>query len=280
MAVRIVTDSTCDLPAEITAEHGIIVVPTCIGIGDRSYLDGVEITREEFYDWLPTLSPAPTTAAPGIGVFLQAFERATSEGATGIIAVHPPAELSSLYSVAELAAKEMHGLPIAVVDSRQVTLGMGSVVLAAARMAEAGHTVDEIVAALPGVIRRTYVFGVLDTLEYLRRGGRASRLQSGFSALLQIKPVFTVYDGQITYERVRTRSAAFARLVMLVEALGPLEALSVAHTHAPERATTLTEMGRSLFPDGTPTMCVEVTPVLGVHFGPGAVGFLAVKRDA
>src|SRR5512139_3356306 len=125
MAVRIVTDSTCDLPPEIIARYGIIVVPTCINIGDRSYLDGVEITREEFYDWLPTLTPEPTTAAPGIGVFLQAFERAAGERVTGIVSIHPPAELSSLYSVAELAAKETRGLPIAVVDSRQVTLGMG-----------------------------------------------------------------------------------------------------------------------------------------------------------
>jgi DegV family protein with EDD domain len=279
MAVRIVTDSTCDLPSEIAAEHGIIVVPTCINIGGRSYLDGVEISREEFYDWLPTLTPAPTTAAPGIGVFLQAFEQAANEGATGIIAVHPPAELSSLYSVAAVAAKEMHDLPIVVIDSRQVTLGMGSVVLAAARMAAVGRTADEIAAALPDVIRRTYVFGVLDTLEYLRRGGRASRIQAGLSALLQIKPVFTVYDGQITFERVRTRSAAMTRLVASVEELGPLEALAVAHTHAPDRAAALTEMGRHLFPDGQPTMCVEVTPVLGVHFGPDAVGFLAVKRE-
>jgi DegV family protein with EDD domain len=279
MAVRIITDSTCDLPSEIAAEHGIIVVPTCINIGDRSYLDGVEITREEFYDRLPSLTPTPTTAAPGIGVFLQAFEQAASEGATGIVSIQPPAELSSLYSVAELAAKEMRGLPIAVVDSRQVTLGMGSVVLAAARMAATGKLTDEIAAALPNVIRRTYVFGVLDTLEYLRRGGRASRFQAGLSALLQVKPVFTVYDGQITFERVRTRSAAMARLVTLAEELGPLEALAVAHTHAPGRAAALTEMGRHLFPDGQPTMCVEVTPVLGVHFGPGAVGFLAVKRE-
>ena len=278
MAVRIVTDSTCDLPSEVAAEHGIIVVPTCINIGDRSYLDGVEITRQEFYERLPSFSLFPTTAAPGIGLFLQAFEQAAREGATGIVSVHPPAELSSLYSVAELAAREMRGLPIAVVDSRQVTLGMGSVVLAAARMAVMGRPVDEIAAALPAVIRRTYVFGVLDTLEFLRRGGRASRIQSSLSALLQIKPVFTVYDGQITFERVRTRSAAMARLVTLAEELGPLEALAVAHTHAPDRAAALREMGRHLFPDGQPTMCVEVTPVLGVHFGPAAVGFLAVKR--
>jgi DegV family protein with EDD domain len=280
MPVHIVTDSTCDLPPEIIARHHIVVVPTCINIGDGTLLDGVEITREEFYDRLPTLTPGPTTAAPGIGVFLRAFEQAADEGATGIVSIHPPTELSSLYNVAGLAAKEMRGLPIAVVDSRQVTLGMGSIVLAAARMAATGLMVDEITAALPDVIRRTYVFGVLNTLEYLRRGGRASRLQAGLSALLQIKPVLTVYDGEITFERVRTRSAAMARLVALVEELGPLETLAVAHTHAPDRAAALTDMGRRLFPDGQPTMCVEVTPVLGVHFGPGAVGFLAVKREA
>jgi fatty acid kinase fatty acid binding subunit len=278
MTVRIVTDSTCDLPSEIAAEYGIIVVPTCINVGERSYLDGVELTRPEFYERLASFSPFPTTAAPGIGVFLQAFEQAASEGATGIVSIHPPAELSSLYSVAELAAKEMRGLPIAVVDSRQVTLGMGSVVLTAARMAAAGYAAEEIASALPAAIRRTYVFGVLDTLEYLRRGGRASRIQANLGALLQIKPVFTMYDGQITLERVRTRSAAMARLVALVEELGPLETLAVAHTHAPGRAAELTETGRQLFPDDQPTMCVEVTPVLGVHFGPGAVGFLAVKR--
>src|SRR5512136_1163692 len=194
MAVRIVTDSTCDLPPEIIARYGIIVVPTCINIGDRSYLDGVDITREEFYDWLPTLTPAPTTSAPGLGAFLQAFEQAASAGATGIVSIHPPDELSSLYGVAQLAAKEMRGLPITVIDSRQVTLGMGFIVLAAAQMAEAGRTTDQIATALPDTIRRTYVHGVLDTLEYLRRGGRASRIQASLSALLQLKPVFTVFD--------------------------------------------------------------------------------------
>jgi DegV family protein with EDD domain len=278
MVVRIVTDSTCDLPPEIVADHNIIVVPTCINVGDQSYLDGVEITRQAFYDRLPSLSPHATTSAPGIGAFLQAFDQAVQEGATGIVSIHPPDELSSLFSVARLAAKEMRGLPIEVVDSRQVTLGMGYTVLAAAGMAEAGSPADAIAAALPDLIRRTYVFGALDTLEYLRRGGRATRLQASLSSLLQIKPVFTVFDGQITLERVRTRATALARLVTMVEELGSLEALAVAHAHAPDRAETLIEMARHLFPGGGPSMCVEVTPVLGVHFGPGAVGFLAVKR--
>lgn len=278
MTVRIVTDSTCDLPPELVARHRIIVVPTCINVGDQSYLDGIEITREEFYERLPVFPVHPTTSAPGIGVFLQAYEQAVAEGATGIVAIHPPAELSGLYGVARLASKEMRGLPVAVFDSRQVTLGMGSLVLAAARMAEAGRSTEEIVEALPERVQRTYVFGLLDTLEYLRRGGRLSRLQASLSSLLQIKPILTVFDGLVTLERVRTRSAAMARLLALVEGLGPLEELAVAHAHAPDRAVALAAKAQHLFPDGQPPLCVEVTPVLGVHFGPGAVGFLAVKK--
>ncbi len=278
MTVRIVTDSTCDLPVALVAQHSIIVVPTFINIGPRSYLDGIELPREEFYDRLPSFSPHPTTSAPGIGAFVQAYERAIVEGATGIVSIHPPVELSGLHNAANLAAKEMRGLPVEVVDSRQLTLGMGYIVLAAARMALAGRTSSEITTALPAIIRRTYVFGALDTVEYLRRGGRLSRLQASLSSLLQVKPVVTVYNGQVTMERVRTRSASMARLVNLVEELGPLEELGIAHTHAPDRVTTLTEMGRHLFPHGHPALCVEVTPVLGVHFGPGAVGFLAVSR--
>ena len=278
MTVRIVTDSTCDLPADLVARHRIIVVPTCINIGATGYLDGVDITRQAFYERLPALSPHPTTSAPGVGLFLQAYEQAVAEGATGIVSLHPPDELSSLCQVARLAAREMYGLPVIVVDSRQLTLGLGFTVLAAAQMAEAGHTAAEIAAALPERIRRTYVIGALDTLEFARRGGRLSRLQASLGALLQIKPVFTVYEGELILERVRTNSVALARLVTRVAELGPLEALAVAHTHAPERAATLARLGAQLFPDGSPLICVEVTPVLGIHFGPGAVGFLAIKR--
>ncbi|MGC8782033.1 MAG: DegV family protein [Anaerolineae bacterium] len=278
MTVRIVTDSTCDLPADLIAQHRIIVVPTYINVGAKSYLDGLEITRQEFYARLPDFSPHPTTSAPSIGAFVRAYEQAAAEGATGIVSIHPPEEFSSICQAARLAAAEMRDLPIHVVDARQLTLGMGLIVLAAAQMAEAGRTAAEIVVALPEVIRRTYVFGALDTLEFVRRGGRLNRLQAGLGTLLQIKPVFTVYQGQLTLERVRTLSAALARLVSLVEDLGPLETLAVAHAHAAERAAKLTDLGRHLFPDSRPPLCVEVTPVLGVHFGPGAVGFIAVRH--
>lgn len=278
MTVRIVTDSTCDLPADVVARYRIIVVPTSINIGAESYLDGVEMTREDFYARLPTLAVHPTTAAPSIGAFVRAYEQAVAEGATGIVSIHPPEEFSSICQAARLAAAEMRDLPIYVVDSRQLTLGMGLIVLAAAQMAAAGRPAAEIAAALPDLIRRVYVFGVLDTLEFVRRGGRLSRLQAGLGTLLQIKPVFTVYQGQLTLERVRTLSAALARLIALVEELGPLETLAVAHAHAPERAARLIELGHRLFPDGRSPLCVEVAPVLGVHFGPGAVGFIAIKR--
>jgi DegV family protein with EDD domain len=278
MTVRIVTDSTCDLPADLVARHRIIVVPTCINIGTESYLDGVEMSRQEFYARLPTLSPHPTTAAPSIGAFLRAYVQAAGEGATGIVSLHPPEEFSGICQATRLAATEMRGLPIIVMDSRQLTLALGMIAVAAAQMAEAGRTAPEIAAALPEIIRRTYVFGALDTLEFVRRGGRLSRLQASLGALLQIKPIFTVYQGQLTLERVRTHSAALARLVALVEGLGPLETLAVAHTHAPDRAARLTSLAAHLFPDSRPALCVEVTPVLGVHFGPGAVGLLAITR--
>ncbi len=278
MTVRIVTDSTCDLPAELIARHRIIVVPTYIHVGATSYLDGIEITREEFYTRLPTFVSHPTTSAPSVGAFLRAYEQAAEEGATGIVSLHPPEEFSSICQAARLAAAEMRGLPVIVLDARQLTLGMGLIVLAAAQMAEAGRTAAEIAAALPNFIRRVYVFGVLDTLEFVRRGGRLNRLQASLGALLQIKPVFTVYCGQLTLERVRTLSVALSRLVSLVEALGPLETLAVAHAHAADRADRLAELAGHLFPDGRPPLCVEVTPVLGVHFGPGAVGLVAVKK--
>lgn len=278
MTVRIVTDSTCDLPADLVARHRIIVVPTYVNIGAQSYRDGIEITRQEFYARLPTLSPYPTTSAPSIGAFVHAYEQAAAEGATGIVSIHPPEEFSSICQAARLAAAEMRGLPIVVVDSRQLTLAMGLIVVAAAQMAEAGRTAAEIAAALSDIIRRTYIFGALDSLEYVRRGGRLNRLQAGLGALLQIKPVFTVYQGQLTLERVRTLSTALARLVALVEGLGPLETLAVAHANAPDRAARLTDLAAHLFPDGRPPLCVEVTPVLGVHFGPGAVGFVAITR--
>ncbi|MCX7669561.1 MAG: DegV family protein, partial [Anaerolineae bacterium] len=193
MTVRIVTDSTCDLPPDLVAQHRIIVVPTCINIGAESYLDGVEITRQEFYARLPALAVHPTTSAPSIGAFVRAYEQAAAEGATGIVSIHPPEEFSSIVQAARLAAAEMRNLAIYVVDARQLTLGMGLIVLAAAQMAEAGRPAAAIAAALPDVIRRVYVFGALDTLEFVRRGGRLGRLQAGLGTLLQIKPVFTVY---------------------------------------------------------------------------------------
>jgi DegV family protein with EDD domain len=150
--------------------------------------------------------------------------------------------------------------------------------IAAAEAVAEGRSLDEVVALLENQVPRTYCFAALDTLEFLRRSGRLTRLQSRLGALLQVKPVLTMNDGSFDMERVRTRKQALARVIELADALGPLEQLTVVHTHAPEEALRLREQAGYLFPEGDSPLFAEVTPVIGAHIGPGAVGFVAVTQ--
>ncbi len=279
MSIRIVSDSTCDLPIEIAAARGITIVPCYVNIGDKSYLDGVELSREEFYTQLPRYKAFPKTAAPGIGIFLDAYRRLIAEGAEGIISIHPPARLSNLMQVAALAGHEVAPVPVAVVDSGQITLGTGILALTAARLVAEGLGMVELVTRLEDQAKRTWSIGVLSTLEFLRRGGRVSWLQSVLATLLQIKPVFGIHQGDIFFERTRTRAVALRRLIERVTELMPLEHLSVVHTHAPDQAEELRQLAQSLFPADSESLCAEVAPVLGAHLGPQAVGLVCVAKS-
>jgi DegV family protein with EDD domain len=276
MSIRIVTDSTSDLPQEIATEYGIIVVPAYINIGDRSYLDGVELSREEFYTGLPKYKTLPTTSAPGLGAFIQAYEQLAAQGATGILSIHISASLSAILNVAHSAAQTTDVVPVAVFDSGQLTLGAGLLVLAAAKAAAAGHSMAEILALLKERAWRTYTFAALDTLEFLRRSGRVSQLQYGLGTLLKVKPLLKMHNGEMSMERLRTRKRAYERLIGLVSDLGPLEELALVHTHAPEAAEALHRQALYLFPKGKTPLSAEVTPVIGAHVGPGAVGFACI----
>ncbi len=277
MTIRIVTDSNCDLPQELVAAHGIVVVPLHITIGTESYLDGVEMSRRQFYEGLPTFHTHPTTSVPSPGQFLQIYEQLIAEGAEAILSIHISTSLSATANSARLAAEEIKAVPVTVFDSGQLTLGTGLQVLAAARAAAAGHSPEEIVALLEDQAARTYCFAALDTLEFLRRSGRLSRFQWGLGSMLQIKPILTMNRGEPGMERVRTRNGATARLIEMVRHLGPLEELALVHTHAPERVEALRQQAQDLFPPGTTPLVAEVTPVIGAHIGPGAVGFVAVQ---
>jgi DegV family protein with EDD domain len=276
MTIRIVTDSTCDLPEDIIAEYGISVVPLYVNFGDQGYLDGIELSREEFYTRLPDSHPLPTTATPSPQKFAQVYQKLAAEGATEILSIHISISLSATVDQARLGAQETQVAPVTVLDSGQLSLGMGRMVLTAAKAAAAGLAKDVIVSLVKDQGTRTHVFAALDTLEFLRRSGRMNWAVAGLGSLLQIKPLLKMHGGTPESERIRTRECAIKRVIELVEEVGPLEELALVHTHAPEEAETLRQRSAHLFPAGRAPLFAEVTPVIGTHIGPGAVGFACV----
>lgn len=277
MSLRIVTDSNCDLPQDLVDQHGITVVPLYINIGTESYLDGVDISREEFYQGLPEFKVHPTTAVPSPGRFLEAYKGLVSEGATEILSIHISESLSAVVNSARVAAEEIDAVAVTVFDSGQLTLGTGLQAVAAAKAAADGRSMDEILEMLGELGSRSHVFAVLDTLEFMRRSGRLSQFQFALGSLLQMKVIIMMHDGEVSIERVRTSKRAVERLLTLVREVSPLEELALVHTHAPARAAELKEQAATLFPEARVPLSVEVTPVIGAHIGPGAVGFAAVR---
>jgi DegV family protein with EDD domain len=273
MTVRIVTDSTCDLPLEIVEEHGISVVPLYIHIGTASYLDGVDMTRQEFYTRLPDFDAFPQTAVPGPEQFSNAYSKLASEGATEILSIHISPSLSAVVNSARIAADSFEAAKVTVLDSGQLSLGLGFMTQMAAQAAASGKPLPEIISAVQNQIKRSYVFAALETTEFLRRSGRVSGFQNGVGTLLQIKPLLKMYDGAAESERIRTSGKAIARLIDLVREVSPIEKLALVHTGDAEAAQALWQQARHLFPDIPDPISVNVTPVIGAHIGPGAVGF-------
>ncbi|MFP3896489.1 MAG: DegV family protein [Anaerolineales bacterium] len=276
MPISIVTDSTCDLPLTIVTTHDIAVVPLYINIAGESYLDGVDISREEFYARLPDLDPAPTTAAPGPQRFVQIYDGLAAEGATEILSIHISEELSAVPNVARLAAREA-SVPVTVLDSRSLSMGTGFLAWRAAEAAAEGKSMEKILALLEEQIQRTFVFAALDTLEFLRRSGRMNRPLALVGEWLQMKPLLTMHDGAPKVQKVRTTDHATERLVDLLRDWAPLEKAALVHTHALERAEELREKTAHMLPEDT--LSVDITPIFGVHLGPGAVGFACVTAQ-
>jgi DegV family protein with EDD domain len=275
LSIRIVTDSTCDLPEAIVAEYGIAVTPLYVNVGSQSYLDGVDLSREEFYERLPDYDPPPTTAAPGPERFRRIYEGLAADGATEILSIHISISLSAVVDSARLGAQETRAVPVTVFDSGQLSLGTGFLVVAAAKAAAEGRFMAEIVAFLKSLALRTHVFAALDTLEYLRRSGRMNGMVAGLGNLLQIKPLLKMHDGKPTVERVRTSSGAIKRLINLLSDLAPLEQVAILHSYAPDKGERLRQLVQHLLPAGE-VPSVNITPVIGSHIGPGAVGFACI----
>jgi len=272
MPVRLVTDSTCDLPAETIARHGIGVVPLYIHVGKRDFIDGIDITREEFYQKLPAFPVHPTTAVPSPNRFRAVYDALAEAGTSHILSIHLSASLSSVVDVARLAARETASVPVTVLDSGQLSIGTGFLAETAARMAAAGSAVSEIVSTLNDQIKRTYTFAALDTLEFLKRSGRMNRYLADFATLLQIKPILSMHAGKAATQRVRTREHATRRLLEMLQASGRLERAAIVHTSAPDRVAELRALAAPWLPAEEP-LVANITPVIGAHVGPGVFGF-------
>jgi DegV family protein with EDD domain len=278
MTIRVVTDSTCDLPAGTIEKYGIKVLPLYINVGEREYLDGIDITREEFYEKLPDFPTHPTTAVPSPMKFKAIYDALAEDGATEIISIHISETLSAMVNVARAAAQETLSAVIHVIDGGQLSLGTGFLVERAAELAAKGSPMDEIIEALNSQMRRTHVFAALDTLEFLKRSGRMNRWVSNLGSLLQIKPILTMHDGKPGNERVRTREKAMQKVVEMLTAVGRIERVALVHTHAPQRIAELKQMAAHLLPKAD-LVSQDITPVIGAHIGPGAAGFAVVSAE-
>jgi DegV family protein with EDD domain len=278
MKIGIVTDSTADLPAYLLEEHQIQVVPTILVLDGKEYADGIGITREEFYNRLPSFKTPPTTAAPSIGNFVTPYETLFSRGYDHVISIHAAATLTTTVNIAREAAKEFPE-KVTCVDSGSLSLGVGFQVLAAAEAAE-----DGLKAALDAIVstrKRLQVFAALDTMEYLRRSGRVHAVVARFGGLLSIKPVIELQDGAVKPIGVvrTTRQADESVLNFLLKA-GELQRLAIMHTNSEHRARKLLNEMMSRVPQAMPReiLFANVTGVIGTHLGPNGVGFVAVRK--
>lgn len=269
--IRVVTDSSCDLPEELTTLHEIEIVPLSIRFGDHEFNDRTGLSHDQFWDRLKSSPDLPETSAPSAGRFRDAYRGLEASGATGIVAVCLSSELSGTYQAAVIAAEQSPSLPIRVVDSRNVSMALGFQVLEAARSASRGDSLEEVAAAAVAARDRTNFIATLDTLDYLQRGGRIGTAQAFLGGLLNIKPLITMDNGVVAaLGRVRTRSRAIADLVQRAAALGSgVQELAVL-TGASEDV----EQFRQSLPALISThLIADVGPVVGTHTGPGVLGF-------
>ncbi len=277
MAVKIVTDSTCDIPAELAEEYDIAVVPVTVRFGTTSFLDGVELTTDELYERLTSGGDLPTTSQPSIGEFLEVYER-VGQDADGIVSIHVSAKLSGTYNSAMQASDQAEGdCPIDVVDTEQASMGIGLTVLAAAKAANEGANMDEVGALVDSAVQRSNCMALLGTLEFLQKGGRIGKAQALVGTLLRIHPMIVLSEGEVLpLARPRTRRKGLQELKKACMQRGTLEALSVIHSTVPDEAENLAAELSGVLPDGVEPIVARFGPALGTYVGPKAIGLASI----
>jgi DegV family protein with EDD domain len=284
MTVAVVTDSTHYLPADVLARHDVHVVSLYVKRGETLERESEIADLDDFYERLRSAADVPTTSQPSVGDFLEAYEPLLDAG-RDIVSIHLSGAVSGTYGSALQAREQLAerglGDRVAVIDSRSGAAGLGLAAICAANRASAGASLADVAARASASLDRLHVWFCLDTLEFLRRGGRVGGAQAWVGGALRIKPILTV-DGEIKpVERVRTSGRAFERMVEYLRKMQAdgVDGWLVQHIQAPEQAARLVEHGRELF-GSEPLFVSEVGPVLGVYLGPGMIGVAGIPRSA
>ncbi|MCY3782029.1 MAG: DegV family protein [Chloroflexi bacterium] len=277
--VKIAADSVCDLPPELVEALGVHIIPTYVNIGGESIADdGRQLDRARFYSQLPAMEIQPTTAAPSPGDAAAFYSKILAASDCEIISIHVPEKLSGVLNAMRLGAEEAGGDRITLVDSFQLSFGIGLQVWAAAELAMDGADRDSILAAIESVRRNTRLYAIIESMEYLRRSGRVTALTASLGGILRIKPVIEAVDGGVeSIGRLRTWSRAEQRLRQLTREQTPLDRLAVLHVANREGAERFLSSIQDIAPSDT--LVIETTPTIGTHIGPGSIGVATLKSN-
>ena len=280
MTVRIVTDSTSDIDAGTARELGIAVVAQTVIFGARSFEDNVTITPDEFYRLLTNAPEPPRTSQASPGRFKEVYDE-LGRDADGIVSIHISSKISGTCNSAQQGAQAASvSCPVEVIDSSQASMGLGLVVLAAAEAAMRGAGQSEVVSTAQSAARRAQCLCLLETLEFLQRGGRIGRAQALLGSVLNIKPMIIVRDGEVhPLGRARTFPRALAKMQETVRGFAPLESLAVIHSTTPDLAHRVADDLRDVLPGGAEPRIARFGPALGVHAGPGALGIALIQAE-
>jgi len=277
-SIHIIADSTSDIPPELLTSLPITIVPTFVNFGGGSYPDdNVQLDRQAFYQQLPSIRPFPTTAAASPGTVDDAI-KAVADSCDHIILLAQSTKLGSCYTQMRLAASSLPPDRYTLVDSQQIAMGFGWQAIIGAETALETGGVEATLDAMTRVRKAVRVYCALNTLEYLQRGGRVSWAQAGIGALLQIKPILLVEDGEVkSHAKVRTFSRALEEIIRVAHDFAPLDRLAIIYTTDVEAAYALRDRLTDILPPGQRTVVSRITPSIGVHTGPGALGVVPLS---
>jgi len=277
MKIKIVADSTSDLPAVVVRELGIAVVPALVQFGDKVYQDGIDLSTDEFYRRLQSSSVMPKTSAPSPGTFKEVYSRLAQE-ADAIVSIHVSAKMSATYDAARVGSADLK-CPISIIDSQTASMACGLLVILAASAAREGASFSDIDALVRAAVPRTVTFGVFGTLEYLYKGGRIGRAQAFLGSILKLNPILAIQAGEILpIARVRTRPKAIERLCEIIRDSGIPQEMSVMSTTEPEEAEALAQQLAPIFPPER-MYRASIGPAVGTYVGPRAVGVSVIWKE-